>query len=125
MSLRYAILVSRSVCRVQQIQAAPTEGALHDIVEAAIRIAAYVGCTADFRIGGAVVNHLNDVEYFTDSDHAGDAGLTYRSHTGIMITLNSIPIQRKSQQHPMAVLSPAEAEIFACSEGLKQANWVR
>ena len=23
------------------------------------------------------------------------------------------------------MLSPAEAEIFACSEGLKQANWVR
>ena len=46
------------------MQSAPTEGAL----DAAIRIGAYVGCTADFRIGGAVVNHLNDVEYFTDSD---------------------------------------------------------
>ena len=85
MSLRYDI--SRSVCRVQQIQSAPTEGAL----DAAIRIATYVGCTADFRIGGATVNHLNEVEYFTDSAHAGDAGLTYRSHTGIMITLNNIP----------------------------------
>ena len=118
-SLRYDI--SRSVCRVQQMQSAPTEGAL----EAAIRIAAYVGCTSDFRIGGAVVNHLNEVEYYTDSDHAGDAGITYRSHTGIMITLNDIPIQWKSQQQPKTVLSPAEAEIFACSEGLKQANWVR
>jgi hypothetical protein len=103
------------------MQSEPTEGAL----DAAIRIAAYVGCTADFKIGGAVVNHLNDVEYFTDSDHAGDAGLTYRSHTGIMVTLNNIPIQWKSQQQPKTVLSPAEAEIFACSEGLKQANWVR
>ena len=88
------------------MQSAPTEGAL----DAAIRIAAYVGCTADFRIGGAVVDHLNDVEYFTDSDHAGDAGLTYRSHTGIMITLNNIPIQWKSQQQPKTVLSPARQQ---------------
>ena len=72
---------------VQQMPSAPTEGSL----DAAIRIAAYVGCTADFKIGGAVVSHLNDVEYFTDSDHAGGAGLTYRSHTGIMVTLNDPP----------------------------------
>ena len=47
-SLRYGI--ARSVCRVQTCQQELTQGAL----EAAIRVAMYVGSTAGFRIGGPV-----------------------------------------------------------------------
>ena len=118
-SLRYDI--ARSVTRVQQMQAAPTQGAL----EAAIRIACYVGCTADFKIGGPVVSKINDIQYYSDSDHAGDPGMTYHSHTGLMITMNDIPIHWRSKRQPNTVTSPAHAEIFACSELLKEANWVR
>ena len=66
MSLRWDI--SRSVARVQQMQSAPTQGALN----AAIRIATYVACTSDFKLGGPVTNHINDIQYYTDSDHVGD-----------------------------------------------------
>ena len=117
-SLRYDI--ARSVCRVQTYQQEPTQGAL----EAAIRIAMYVGSTAGFRIGGPVKHGINKMEYFTDSDHAGDKELTYRSHSGVMITLNDIPIHWRSKKQPKTVISPAHAEIFACSEGLKEARWI-
>ena len=61
----------------------------------------------------------------TDSDHVGDPDMTSCSHTGVMILMNTVPIKWRSTKQPKTVLSPAHAEIFACSEGLKEANWVR
>ena len=64
------------------------------------------------------------MEYFTDSDHAGDKELTCRSHSGVILTLNDIPIHWRSKKQPKTVISTAHAEILACSEGLKEARWI-
>ena len=67
------------------------------------------------------------VKYYTDSDHAGDKGMTTKSHTGIMLVLNGVPVHWRSKKHPKTFSSPAHAEIYACSEGIKEARafqWV-
>ena len=117
-SLRYDI--AHSVTRLQQYSCNPTEGAL----DAAIRVAGYLAATADFRLGGRRVLG-NKLDYFSDSDHAGDPKLTYQSHIGIIFSLNSVPIQWRSKKQPKTVISPAMAEIYACSECVKEATWVQ
>ena len=120
-SLRWDI--AHSVSRLQQFSVNPTRGAL----EAAIRVALYIATTADFKLGGKVVYGKDIVKYYTDSDHAGDKGTTTKSHTGIMLVLNGVPVHWRSKKQPKTVLSPAHAEIYACSEGIKEARafqWV-
>ena len=90
----------------------------------AIRVAMYVGCTSGFKLGGAVKQDENNMEYYTDSDHAGDEKLTMRSHTGVMILMNGVPIHWRSKRQSKTVLSPAHAEIHACSEGLREARLI-
>lgn len=118
-SLRYDIC--HSVSRLQQFGENPTKSAL----DAAIRVAAYLSSTADFRIGGKVCYGETVVSYYTDSDHAGDRGFCTMSHTGIMLVMNGIPIHWRSKKQPKTVISPAHAEIYACSEGVKEARWVQ
>jgi len=87
----------------------------------------YLSTTADFKLGGKVMYGTDSVKYYTDSDHAGDRGLTTKSHTGIMLVLNGVPVHWRSKKQPKTVLSPAHAEIYACSEGVKEARafqWV-
>ncbi len=116
-SLRWDI--AHAVSRLQQFSASPTKGAL----EAALRVATYVAATANFKLGGEVKYGVNKTEYYTDSDHGGDRGLGTKSHTGIMLVLNGVPVHWKSRKQPKTVLSPANAEIYALSEGVKEVRW--
>ena len=122
-SMRYDI--AHTVTRLQSQNQEPIVGALHD----AMRVAAYVGSTADSRLGGNVCTGENKVRYYSDSDHGGDRGVTARSHTltGVMLLtlLNDIPVQWRSKKQPETVASPAHAEIYACSEAVKEAKWLQ
>ena len=118
-SLRYDIC--HSVARLQQYGDRPTKGAL----SAATRVAAYLSSTADFKIGGPVSYGKTVVSYYSDSDHAGDRGLGTKSHTGVMLVMNGIPVHWRSKKQPKTVVSPAHAEIYACSEGLKEARYLQ
>jgi hypothetical protein len=117
-SLRYDIC--HSVGRVQQFSENPTRAALN----AVIRIAAYVGSTADFQVGGKVCYGKTRVEHYSDSDLGGETKLTCHSHSGYMTLMNGIPVHWRSKKQPKTVFSPAHAEIYACSEGVKEARWL-
>ena len=116
-SLRWDI--AHSVTRLQQFAANPTKGALN----AAIRLANYVYTTANFRLGGEVRYGENAVGYYTDSDHVGDRELGTKSHSGLMVIFNGVPVHWRSKKQPKTVLSPAHAEIYALSEGIQGARW--
>ena len=61
----------------------------------------------------------------SDSDHAGDTVTgTHKSHTGVMIMLNGMPIFWRSNKQHKTSLSSAQAEIYALSEACKDANKV-
>jgi hypothetical protein len=118
-SLRWDI--AHSVNRLQQFSSNPTKGALN----AAIRLATYIATTADFRIGGEIRQGVNKIEYYTDSDHVGDRQLGTRSHSAFIAELNGIPVHWRSRKQPKTVMSPAHAEIYALSEGVKEARFVQ
>ena len=40
-----------------------------------------------------------------------------------MLVLNGVPVHWKSRKQPKTVLSPANAEIYALSEGVKEVRW--
>jgi hypothetical protein len=114
---------AHAVNRLQQFNSSPTRGALN----AALRVASYIASTANFRIGGEIRGGVNIMEYYTDSDHVGDRRLGTRSHSAFIALLNSIPVHWRSRKQPKTILSPAHAEIYALSEGVKEARqlqWV-
>ena len=69
---------------------------------------------------------IGRLEYYSDSDHAGDMPITTFSHTGTVILLNKVPIHWRSKKQPKTSRSSAEAEIYALSDTLADArltNW--
>ena len=69
---------------------------------------------------------VDRLEYYSDSDHAGDMPITSFSHTGTIIMLNKVPIHWRSKKQPKTSRSSAEAEIYALSDTLADArlnNW--
>ena len=60
-----------------------------------------------------------DMETFTDSDWAGDKD-TRRSVSGFILFLLKCPICWKSRQQDVISLSSSEAEIYACSDAVKE-----
>ena len=65
----------------------------------------------------------NEWHMYSDSDHAGDTATgTNRSHTGVMIMLNGMPMHWRSNKQPTPSLSSAEAEIYAISTAVKDAR---
>ena len=52
----------------------------------------------------------------------GDRGLGTKSHSGFIATLNGVPVHWRSRKQPKTVLSPAHAEIYALSEGVREAQ---
>ena len=120
-SLRYDI--AHSVSRLQQLSQSPTAAAYSE----AVRVAAYLGSTFDFKLGGRIVTGANSIECHSDSDHAGDRGLGTPSHSGAIILLNGIVVHWRSKKQPKTSVSPAAAEIYACSEAvreLRQIWWI-
>ena len=111
-----------SVSRLQMVGQNPTVGAL----KCALHVVAYLACTNSFKLGG-VRTATNHLRYYADSDFAGDRELTKQSRSGGVIFLNNIPIVWISKPQPKTVGSPAEAEIYATKEVVREAqgiNWV-
>ena len=66
-------------------------------------------------------------EVYSDSDHCGNRHMSSRSHSGVLVLLNGVPIFWRSNKQPKTSLSPAEAEIYAMSEAVRDSRnvtWV-
>jgi hypothetical protein len=113
--------IAHSVARLAQWLQAPTKGAM----DAARRVLAYMAGTANFTltaiVAGAPSGSGNVWDNFVDSDHAGDRKSPNgtRSHTGVIILLNGMPIHWRSNKQPVTSLSSACAEIYALAEAVK------
>ena len=66
----------------------------------------------------------NKFEFFSDSDFAGDRQITKKSRSGVLITLNNIPVHWRSATQPKTVYSPAAAEIYALREAVRDGRSV-
>ena len=122
-SLNYLVAVTRydlahAASRLGQFSAAPTVGA----AIALRRVIAYLASTVDFRIGGGFRETVDSYGIYSDSDHAGDKVLGTRSQSGIIITLNGVPVYWRSVKQPKTSTSPAAAEIHALSDTVQHAR---
>ena len=109
--------IAYEVSRLAQMTAAPTQGAL----KALKRVLGYLSTTRDRQLMVPRVKG-NAWNTYSDSDHAGDMGMgTTKSHTGVIMLLNGMPIHWRSQKQPKTSLSSAEAEIYAMSRAVKDA----
>ena len=55
---------------------------------------------------------------YSDSDHAGDTCTgTNRSHTGVIVLLNGMPVYWRSNKQPITSVSSACAEIYVAEQG--------
>ena len=119
--MRYDI--AYEVSRLAQYSAAPTQGA----IKALKRVLGYLSTTRDQQLMVPRVKG-NVWTLYSDSDHAGDMGSgSSRSHTGVMLLFNGMPLHWKSKKQPKTSLSSAEAEIYAMSKAIKDARlrmWV-
>jgi hypothetical protein len=108
------------VSRLSQGIAAPTKGHM----KALRRVMAYLNTVPDMRL--CVPRVAGDTWHiYSDSDHAGDTTVgTNRSHTGIVILLNGMPIHWKSNKQPITSYSSACAEIYALSECCREARLI-
>ena len=108
------------VTRLAQGLAAPTRG--HML--ALRRVMAYLSTVPDMRL--MVPRVTGDAwRIYSDSDHAGDTTVgTNRSHTGMVILLNGMPITWKSNKQPITSYSSASAERYALSECCREARLI-
>ena len=88
-------------------------------MDCAIRLCSYVYNTKDYKLGGGIHSSGNRFEFFSDSDFAGDRLLTKNSRSGVLITLNHIPVHWRSATQPDIVYSPAAAEIYSLREATR------
>ena len=116
-NVRYDI--AYEVNRIAQYSSKPTKGAM----KALRRVLAYLSTTRDAQLMVPRVKG-NTWHIYSDSDHAGEAaaGGTTRSHTGVMVVLNGMPVHWRSNKQPKTALSSAAAEIYAMSAAIKDAN---
>jgi hypothetical protein len=107
--------VAHAISRLGQYSQNPTEGAY----KALTRVIGYLAGTVNFQLKGYVEGGPDSIEVYCDSDHGGDKHLTTRSQSGVMITLNGVPVHWRSSRQPVTALSSAEAEIYALAEAVK------
>ena len=95
------------VSRLSQGVAAPTKGHM----KARRRVMVYLNTVSDMRLH--VPRAAGDTWHiYSDSDHAGDRTVgTNRSHTGIVILLNGMPIHWKSNKQPRQVPWPLVVHV--------------
>ena len=112
--------IAYEVTRLAQGLAAPTRGHM----KALKRVMAYLNTVHDMRL--EVPRVVGDKWHvYSDSDHAGDTTVgTNRSHTGLVILLNGMPIHWKSNKQPLTSYSSACAEIYAMSECCREARLI-
>ena len=114
--------ISYPVSRLSQFCKRPTVGSM----KALYRVLAYMKCTSDFSISGKYGGDaVNTVECYSDSDHAGDKGMSTRSQTGVLILLNGAPVYWRSVKQVSTAISSACAEIYALSDAAKHARLYR
>jgi hypothetical protein len=76
--------IAYPVSRLAQFSAHPTVSAEQGLE----RVLKYLKCHSDFQIVSKLVNTVNDVDIYSDSDLAGDKAFDSRSQSGTMIILN-------------------------------------
>lgn len=91
-------------------------------VQALKRVVSYVRYRPCFTLVVDRVDQDNEWGLYVDSDHAGDAPHNARSHTGVVLLLNGMPVQWRSNKQPVTALSSAAAEVYAFSEAVKDVN---
>jgi len=115
--------IACTVARISQFNQNPTTG-----MKLALEyLAGYLLHTLDHKIGGCRPTEPDKIRVFCDSDHYGDSRLTHKSHTGVMILLNGVPVHWRSNKQPRIAESPAAAEIYALKEAIKDSRlfcWV-
>ena len=118
MTTRYDI--AHAVSRLSQCAANPTRASY----TALDRVLKYLVNSPNHNLKGKVVTR-DQLDIYSDSDHAGDKPHTMKSHTGSMILLNDTPIQWISKkQISSTAYSSAMAEIYALSETVRVARSV-
>ena len=76
----------------------------------------------EFTLSVVRAKRTDEWKLYTDSDHAGDAPTTSKSHTGIIFFLNGMAVHWESKKQPITALSSAAAEVYAFSEAVKEDN---
>ena len=115
--------IAHATSRLSQYMKQPISGT----VAALEYLGGYLASTSGMRVAGCRVEGLGSYGVYVDSDHHGDADVSTRSHTGVTVLLNGTPVFWRSNKQIITVLSPAEAEIYAFSEGVRDAKdiaWV-
>lgn len=110
--------ISHTVSRLGQFTANPTESSY----KAMYRLLQYLRSNCEFELEGQYVEE-DDIQIYSDSDHAGDRPYTTKSQTGTMIMLNGTPVHWSSRkQTDSTAYSSALAEIYALSETVRAAR---
>ena len=115
--------IAHATSRLSQYMKQPISGT----VAALEYLGGYLASTSGMRVAGCRVEGPDSYEVYVDSDHHGDAAVSTRSHTGVTVLLNGTPVFWRSNKQIVTALSPAEAEIYAFSEGVRDAKdiaWV-
>jgi hypothetical protein len=117
--------IAHATSRVSSFMKQPVSGT----VAALEYLGGYLVSSSDFRIAGRRIEGPDSYEVYVDSDHHGDSAISTRSHTGVTVLLNGTPVFWRSNKQKTGgpALSPAEAEIYAFSEGVRDARdiaWV-
>ena len=111
--------ISQTISRSAQKMAVPTVSAVSELK----RLVAYLMHRPKFTLTVCRVGRTeNEYGFYVDSDHAGAQPYTPKSHTGIILMINGMPVLWKSNKQPIAALSSATTEIYAFSECIKQVN---
>ena len=110
--------LAHTASRLGQFSANPTVGAQ----TAMKRVLAYVAGTKSFKIGGPRKSGPDSYDIYSDSDHAGDKVLGTRSQSGMIITMNGVPVHWRSAKQPKTSVSVAAAEIHALSDAVQHAR---
>lgn len=78
----------------------------------------YHALNAEFSIVGRYGGDYDEVECYSDSDHAGDRGIDCSSPTGIFVMLNGVPVHWRSVKQVSTAVSGALAcaEIYTLSD---------
>ena len=97
--------ITYEVARLAQGLAAPTQG--HQLAFNLRRVMAYLSTMPDEKLW--VKRVVGDIWHtYFDSDHAGDTCPgTNRSHTGVIILLNGMPVYWRGNKQPVTSVSSA------------------
>ena len=115
--------VAHAVSRVSQRNKSPDVGT----VKALKVLGGYLKQTVGWRLSCRRERAEDRWDVWTDSDHWGDKDLVRSSRSGLLVRLNGVPVHWRSTVQKANALSPAEAEIYALSEGARdarQVHWV-